>query len=178
MSFEPGTAAYAVEINRIENLVAWKEEAKLTEEDKLLYRDYLLVNWEKAKAAIEAAKTVEMEWRKKAVAFAFNPEQKSGTERIELGNGYEAKAVKKINYGFIKNSENKTDKDKIEEALEKIEKLDPAGAYIADHLIKWTPELSLTEYKKLAPNLKAIIDTVIVTSEGAPTLEIIPPKGK
>ena len=167
------------DIQRIESLISWK--APLTETDKIAYRDWLLVQWNLSKERLEAAKADEMEWRKKSVAFAFNPEIKKGTERIELGNGYQAKAVKKLNYGFIKNEKTgKLDKAAVDAALTEIEKLHPAGAYIAENLVKWSPELSLTEYNKLegelAP-LKQIIDKVIVTSEGAPTLEIIEPKG-
>lgn len=117
-----------------------------------------------------------MEQRKAVVAFAFDPNKESGTERIELGNGYQAKAVKKINYGFVKTEDGKLNKAAIDKALAKIEKDGAMGELIAERLVKWTPDLSLTEYKQLDEKYKKIIDEVIVTSEGAPTLEIIAPK--
>ena len=173
------TAAAVANITRIEGLIDWKQP--LTETDKKEYAYYLLAKWEASKTALEVAKADEMEWRRKIVAFAFNPEKKSGTERIDLENGYQAKAVKKLNYGFVKReADGKLDKAAVDAALTAIETMHPAGAYIAENLVKWTPELSLTEYKKLVGDLaplKAVIDKVIVTTDGAPTLEIVAPKG-
>lgn len=178
MSKTPEQLAYEEKISHIENFITVNGADKLFEADKVFYRDHLLANWEESKKRLEVAKDDEMNWRKKAVAFAFDPNKTSGTERIELGNGYEAKAVKKMNYGFVKTSDGaKVDKDKIEDALEKIEETGPVGELIASRLIKWTPDLSLTEYKQLTPEFKAIIDPVLVLTPGAPTLEIIAPKG-
>lgn len=139
-------------------------------------RDALLIQWNKAKAVLEEAKEREMDYRKAAVDFISDCDKKSGTENIELGNGYKAKVVKKLNFGFVKNSEGKLDKNAIEKALTKIEKDGPAGELIAERLVKWTPDLSLSEYKLLSEKHKNIIDGVIVTTEGAPTLEIVEPK--
>lgn len=141
-------------------------------------RDELLAEWEATKQALEVAKNNEMVLRTRVVAFSFNPNQRSGTERIPLANGYELKAVKKVNYNFIKDEKGKTNKAAIDAALSQIEKTIPHGELIAERLIKWTPDLSLTEYKELPAAAKAIIDAVIVTTDGAPTLEIVPPKGK
>lgn len=139
-------------------------------------RTRLLLEWDTSKAALEVAKETEMKLRKQVVDFAFDQNQTSGTERIDIGNGYQAKAVKKVNYGFVKTADGKLDKAAIDKALAKIEKTGPAGELIADRLVKWTPDLSLTEYKLLDAKFRAIIDDVIVTTEGAPTLEIVAPK--
>lgn len=149
-----------------------------TDAEYELKRDAMLLQWDNAKVALEQAKELEMQLRKAVVDFAFDPNKQSGTERIELGNGYEAKAVKKLNFGFIKNEEGKLDKAAIDKALSKIEKDGPVGVLIADRLVKWTPALSMTEYNQLDPKYKKIIDEVIETTEGAPTLEIIAPKNK
>lgn len=147
-----------------------------TETEFYAERDRLLHAWEASKLVLEKAKEDEMKLRVESVRFAFDPNKKSGTERIELGGGWQAKAVKKINFGWIK-KDDKVDKHAIDDALDAIAKLSPAGEYIAEHLVKWTPDLSKTEYDKLGEAEKTIIDKVIVTTEGAPTLEIIPPKG-
>lgn len=149
-----------------------------TDADFEKVRDHLLVSWQEAKEALEKAKEAEMFLRKKVVDFAFDPNKQSGTENVDLGNGYKLKAVKKLNYGFIKNAENKLDKAAIDKALAKIEKDGAVGELIAERLVKWTPDLSLSEYKLLSDKHKAIIDSVIVTSEGSPTLEIVEPKNK
>ena len=153
------------------------EVKNYTEAEFVAERDRLLLAWEESKKALEVAKEKEMEQRKAVVAFAFDPNKESGTERIELDNGYQAKAVKKVNYGFVKTEDGKLNKAAIDKALAKIEKVGgTVGELIAERLVKWTPDLSLTEYKQLDEKFKKIIDEVIVTSEGAPTLEIIAPK--
>jgi hypothetical protein len=140
-------------------------------------RDRQLTEWEAAKRKLEEAKADEMEIRKKVVAFNFNREKLEGTERVELNNGWELKAVKKLNYNFVSPVEGIDRKVAVDDALTRIEQLTPEGSFIADRLVKWTPELSVSEYRKLEPQVKAIIDTVIETKEGAPTLELVPPKG-
>jgi len=167
--------AYDAEIERIS--IKHMNGEILTEAEHVLGRDYLLMKWKASQELLEQAKADEIVWRKRVVDFAFDPEKKKGTERIDLGAGYQLKAVKKINYGWIKGPDGKkVNKDAIETALGKIEETGPAGALIADRLVTWKPDLSLTEYEKLPAELKPIIDAVIVTTEGAPTLEIIPPK--
>ena len=85
------------------------EVKNYTEAEFIAERDRLLLSWEESKKALEIAKEKEMEQRKAVVAFAFDPNKESGTERIELGSGYQAKAVKKINYGFIKTEDGKSE---------------------------------------------------------------------
>lgn len=149
-----------------------------TDEQYVGIRDQMLVEWQASKEALEKAKELEMQLRKQVVDFAFDPNKQSGTENVELGNGYKLKAVKTLRYGFIKNAENKLDKAAIDKALAKIEKDGAVGELIAERLVKWTPDLSLSEYKLLNEKHKAIIDSVIVTTEGSPTLEIVEPKNK
>lgn len=144
-------------------------------------RDSILADWEQAKTILETAKADEMMLRKKFVDFSFDHTKTSGTERIELANGYEAKAVKKETYHLVSYKEGLPVADAVDEILAAIEKADKeAGKFIANRLVKWTPELVVSEYKKVSeeyPKIKTIIDKVIETRQGAPTLEIVPPKG-
>ena len=144
----------------------------------LLDNDKFLHNHSALKAALEVAKEAELEARKLAVMFMHDPAKSGTTENVELGGGYKATMKVPVRYGFVQNAEGKTDKARIEKALSKIEKTGQAGELIAERLVKWTPELSLTEYKQLPDNFRKIIDDVIVTSEGTPTLEIKEPKAK
>lgn len=154
------------------------EVRNFSEAEYLAERDRLLVDWQAKKAALEVAKEQEMEARKLAVMFMHDPSKSGTTENVELGGGYKATMKVPVRYGFIQNAEGRTDKAKIEKALAKIEKDGEAGELIAERLIKWTPELSLTEYKQLPDKYRKIIDDVIITSEGTPTLEIKEPKAK
>jgi len=141
-------------------------------------RNQLLADWEKAKQALASAKELEMEYRKEFVQFASDSSKEKGTENIELDNGFKAKVVKKINYGFIQDDDGKVDKPEIEKALDCIASTGEAGRLIASRLVKWTPSLSQTEYKLLPADWKETIDEVLVTKASAPTLAIVAPKAK
>lgn len=158
-----------VEFERLSALVAEGKQAEFTAEEHLFYRNFLLAKWEAIKSALAEAKESEMNLRKQVVSFAFNTTQLKGTERIPLENGYELKSVKKLNYNV--------NQDMVNEALDEIENLDAEGKFISERLIKWTADLSVSEYNDLDEKYKKIIDKVITTSDGAPTLEIVAPKG-
>lgn len=154
------------------------EITNYTEAEYVAERDRLLVKWQADQIALATAKEEELKSRKAAVMFMHDPSKSGTTENVELGNGFKATMKVPVNYGFIKNEAGNVDKARIEKALSKIEKDGEAGELIAERLVKWKPELSLTEYKQLPEKFKKAIDDVIVTSEGTPTLEIKEPKAK
>ena len=138
-------------------------------------RDAKILAWEAAVKALAAAKDAEAALRKEvlAEAFAFDPEAlREGTENFELGNGYKLKAVFKISRNL--NNENEA----VDKVLSKIEKTGPEGAFIAERLVKWKPELSVTEYKKLPEKFKKLFDEVVTSKEAIPSLELVAPKPK
>ena len=138
-------------------------------------RDAKILAWEAAVKALAAAKDAEAALRKEvlAEAFAFDPEAlREGTENFELGNGYKLKAVFKISRNL--NNENEA----VDKVLSKIEKTGPEGAFIAERLVKWKPELSVSEYKKLPEKFKKLIDEVVTSKEAMPSLELVAPKSK
>ena len=138
-------------------------------------RDAKILAWEVAVKALAAAKDAEAALRKEvlAEAFAFDPEAlREGTENFELGNGYKLKAVFKISRNL--NNENEA----VDKVLSKIEKTGPEGAFIAERLVKWKPELSVSEYKKLPEKFKKLFDEVVTSKEAMPSLELVAPKSK
>ena len=138
-------------------------------------RDAKIIAWEAAVKALAAAKDAEAALRKEvlAEAFAFDPEAlREGTENFELGNGYKLKAVFKISRNL--NNENEA----VDKVLSKIEKTGPEGAFIAERLVKWKPELSVTEYKNLPDKFRKLIDEVVTSKEATPALELVAPKSK
>jgi hypothetical protein len=159
------------------------EVVEMTDAQFAEYHDETLAKWEASKTALDAAKEGEMSLRKLYVALASDPTKQKGTENIALNNGYRAKVVKKINYGFVKGADAKVDWEAVMSAQDEIEKTGNQGAFIAERLFKWEATLSVSEYSKLdvsnpsEAKIKAIADRVIVTTDGAPTLEIIAPKG-
>lgn len=140
--------------------------APLTKEQKLQ-------KWIDAKKALDAAKDLEMQAREAVVeAFPFDADKEEGTQNLPLANGWKLKVVKKLNYNL-----DNTD-DKVDKALSAIEKLGPEGVFIAERLVKWKPDLSISEYRKLAPKFQNIIDSVLTKKPGAPSLELIDPNAK
>lgn len=132
-------------------------------------REQTLQAWLDAKNALDAAKATEMELRSKVIeGFNFDPKKAAGTEYADLANGWRLKAVKKQNYNL--------DKDKTDAALSELEKSGSDGQFIADRLVKWKPDLSIAEYRKLNATHKAIIDRVLTVTPGSPSLELIEPK--
>jgi len=147
--------------------------------DFIKHRNELLQAWTAAKKKLEEAKHEESLARREAIEYSFkhdfnNAEDGSASATIDLANGWRARAVKNINYGWIKNGK-QLDTDAVMEALGEISALDDKAAI---DLVRWKPELSMRIYKELDNNLKSIIDKVIVTTDATPTLEIIPPKGE
>ena len=138
-------------------------------------RDAKILAWEQAVKALAAAKDAEAALRKEvlAEAFSFDPEAlREGTENFELGNGYKLKAVFKISRNL--NNEGEA----VDKVLAKIEKTGPEGVFIAERLVKWKPELSVTEYKKLPEKFKKLFDEVVTSKEATPALELVAPKSK
>lgn len=140
-------------------------------------RDELLSRWQSEHLLLTRAKADELRHRLEFIKFAFNKEKLDGTERIVLRNGYEAKAVKSLRYIFVSRDAGLTAEEALKAAIDALVASGPEGVFVANRLIKFTPELIVGEYKKLTPRLKEIVDTVVDTREGTPTLEIIPPKG-
>lgn len=148
--------------------MAWQSESNI--EDK----NALLLEWNKVQSQLAALKAKEAELRVKVVATMYPSADlgtKEGTERLELGNGYQLKSVFKLNYNMGKAEE-------VETALDKLENIDAEGKFIAERIVKWKPELVVTEYRKLKPKYKKIVDSVLTIKPGATSLEIVPPKGK
>lgn len=126
----------------------------------------LLNAWEQAKSALEIAKGLEARLRKQAIAAIYPDGIAEGANTIELADGVKLTATGKINYRLD------SDTDKVEKALDKLEKAGPEGKLLADRLVSWKPSLAVGEYRKLDDKYRKIVDAVITTSEGTPTLEL------
>jgi len=127
-------------------------------------RDEAIMAWDEAKKTLDRAKAREMELRKHIVGGQFDVD-KIGTQNVELGNGWKLKAVVKESYKLDSNA------DKVEDMLDKLED------WQADRLVKWTPTLSVSEYKKLDAEDRVKVDKVLTIKPAAPTLELVAPKG-
>jgi hypothetical protein len=134
-------------------------------------RDVLIQNWLDAKAASAAAVELERALRQQVMS-AFYPEQQpeKGTFNQELGNGY------KLKFGFKQNLN--LNATLVNETLSEIERTGEDGKFVAERLVKFKPELSLTEYANLSEAHRRIIDRIVTTKPAAPTIEFVEPKAK
>ena len=147
-------------------------------------RDAAIVAWRKAKSVLEAAKESEMDLRKQVTQMLF-PNPVKGTQRFPLGEGYAVKLVHKINYklGDATLTDKKTGAkvkiaDQVENVMAAIEKCGNEGAFLVDRLIKTQYDLSVSEYNLLdeGSQVKKLIDSILITSDASPTLELEAPK--
>lgn len=134
-------------------------------------RDAAILEWLNSVKMLAAAKADEVTRRNAIVAMCF-PNPTEGTNNLVLGNGYTLKCVVKYNYTMDK------DNAKVEAALEAIERLGDEGKFLSDRIVRWTPELSVTEYRELGPKYKAEIDKVVTIKPGQSSLELAEPKAK
>ena len=135
-----------------------------------------LAEHENAKTQLEYWKKIEGELRQEIFRNVFaNP--KEGVNNFVIGNGMTLKAKHTINY-TLKETKEGAETSAI---LDQIEKLGNEGSFLAERLVSWKPDLSLKEYKELDPanndthkQIKALVDTVLTTKPGMPTLEVVP----
>lgn len=154
-------------------------ETKLRAKQLPLDQDGLLMLHQQSKQQLDFWKAEEMELRKLTVQVLI-PEKTEGTNTVDLGNGWQAKAKIKYNYKLD------PDNDKVWAGLERIEKIGNEGKFIADRLVSWTPNFLLTEYRQLqedsekgslfAQTVLKEIESFLTISEAAPELEIKEPK--
>ena len=116
-------------------------------------------------------KELEAALRQQVIAeFSTQAVDCEGTENYDLNAGYKLKIVRKMNYSV-------TDFEGMETALIQLEDETGSGL-LSDRLVKWKPELSVGEYKKLPDPLRSIVSPFVTMKPGLPTVELAEPKSK
>lgn len=133
-------------------------------ETSTLTRDEKILEWKNAKVQLDAFKTLEMKLRSELVSENFDGSKLEGTENLDLGNSWKLKCVKKLSHKLT-NKNGETAKALV--AL---------PSHISERLVKWEPTLSVSEYKRLDPAHRAIIDEVLTIKEASPSLDLVAPK--
>lgn len=152
--------------------------ARLRSNNLPVTADGVIMLWQQQQANLQAIKEDEIELRKIVVKLKVS-QPKEGMNNVDLGGGFTLKAGVKINYKLD------ADNEKVEAALDQIEAIGNEGPFIASRLVKWTADLSITEYRKLCEDAKTspdkqkmldILNGVLTTTDGTPSLEIKEPK--
>lgn len=151
-------------------------------------RNAEIQTWLNAKPALDVAKQYEMDCRTKVTSTLF-PVPKKGTQRYDIGGGYQVKLQHVLTYTLGDKDKTREDGSKfpIEEqitALEEAitEKYPVEGPLLLKRLIKWKPEISGSEYEKLDPKIEAEAAVQVMISEhltikpGSPQLTFEEPK--
>ena len=121
----------------------------------------LVLRWERAKSALDAAKKLESELREEIVSAHFQ-QNSPGTHHFDTPDGRDLVCVKKLNY--------KLDKATTAQAQTEIAAI--IGNELAGRLVNWKPDLALKEYGQLPDAARAIIDCALTITPATPTLEL------
>lgn len=124
-----------------------------------------LTKWYDLTKQLEVIKEAEITLRNKIFKGLFK-DPKEGVNKVDLSEGWVLKADHKINR-------------RVDEAL-----LTTMSAQFReqginpDVLVKWKPELAITEFRKLTETEHKLFDQVLTITPGTPQMEIVLPKRK
>lgn len=129
----------------------------------------ILREWYVLKEQLDQIKAREMQLRLAIYRHYFqNPVEGTNTLPLEDGTGAVIKGVHKI--------DRKVDEASLAALRQQINE-DPATPRVSlDKLVRWKPELSVSEYRKLTAEEQQFFDQCLIVKEGAPGLEITIPK--
>jgi hypothetical protein len=156
-----------------------------------LRRNHELQTWLNAKPVLAEATKNERELRDRITATCF-PNPTKGTQRYDMGGGYKLKLVHGFGYTLGNKEAVDADDKKIsiaaqigalEEAI--ANELGEDGTRVFERLVSWKPELSGSEWEKLAQDANASaveievvkrIGEVLTVKPAAPQLTFEEPK--
>lgn len=125
----------------------------------------LALEWAAANEALQLAKTRELELRGQVVKACFEEDLVSGTTNLVLDRGYTLKANRRPSTKI-------TDMIKFKAAIATLLKTGKVGKLLVTRLLKWTPEVSLSEFKKLSAEHAVIFKEAVEIALGSPSLEL------
>lgn len=129
------------------------------EGDEIMTFNNLIASWLGAKKELADKKAAEATLRASVMESWHDPSKEEGTENYETHGG-KLTIVNALEYKM-------SDKNSVDAALKLIAQRTPEGAFVANRLVKWVPELVIKEYRLLAKEDKDIIDKVITTKPKA-----------
>lgn len=127
-----------------------------------------VIAWARAADELETAKARELDLRQQLLAAAFSDLQ-PGTSNLELGAGYQLQAVMRLNHSL--------EPTLTRLALDEIRATGDVGTHLAERVVRWTPELVISEWKKLPGKIAEVLGQALTSKPGQPSLKLVPPKG-
>jgi hypothetical protein len=124
--------------------------------------------WRAADEELTRARNTEAELRTAAIAAVWPKGLGMGTTNHVLCDGSTLKGVVR--------REAKVDQTLIRAAEAKLRKLGEAGALLADRLIRWTADASVSEFDKLDTRSRRLVSKAIAIVLARPSLKLVPPE--
>lgn len=118
--------------------------------------------WHQASEQLAELRKLESDLRRQIFAAAF--QEGEGTAYADLPDGYQLKGIGKLTRSL--------DERLVPTISERI----PAMHF--NRVFKQKVQLSTTEYKKLPPEVRDVVDEAILTKPGMPSLELIFPSAE
>lgn len=130
-------------------------------------KNNLLSAWNAAKQALTEATGLERELRARVIEIFSTEtnEMASGIESIDLGDGFDLKINHRLDYKL-------GDRIEVNDALYKIAASMEGGPVVAERLVKWKPEIAISEYKLLGPIQVGLINKVLTIKPATKSIEI------
>lgn len=119
--------------------------------------------WNELVTQLASVKDQEAKLRKEIFDACF-PTPTEGTNIIDMPEGWKLKATHKLNRSV--------DESALPAALEALRK----KKISVDDLIRYKPELSVSAYRKLAPEHAKILEQAMTIKPGTPVMELVAPK--
>jgi len=123
----------------------------------------LIEQWRQANELLATAKSNEMKLRKQLYADAFESTETEGSHHKLLDKDW----TLSITVPYTRS----LDQSKMPEVLKALKK-----AKAPESLIRVKYELSLDDYRKVPPEIASIVDNVLTTKPGTPSMKLTPPK--
>jgi hypothetical protein len=142
--------------------------------NKTMTKEEKLQKWEEISAQAKELKALEMKLRNEVLYdfFEYEGDDRKGTTNFPLGGDCKLKAEFKLYYK-LENKDGET-----LDMLDELSANDENGDFVSSRLVKWEPKLSISEYNKLSPEQKKIVDRVLTVTPGTPSISIVYPKEK
>lgn len=126
------------------------------------------LEWQASHERLQEAKADEAAKRAAAIESCFALKLGAGTHRTNLDRGYILKAVVRPKPNISA--------EQLAPAMKRLRAIGEAASLIADRLIKWTPELSISEWKKMTDKQRKLFARAVTVGASTPSLELQAPE--
>lgn len=144
------------------------------ETDPNATRDRLVREWNIAQYNLRLAKDAELKARMAWVSHQYSEGTTDlrGTMTCELGGGYAVKTAFTQNM-TVPSADNGQEVRNI--CYKLCQAFGAEGEEIANALFRWKPEVNSKVYDQLSPSAKRLVNQVITTKPGLPSVEFVEP---